>query len=187
MERNLFLLQIYNSATKFEYIIHQKLKLRKKESYNSFWQCILHKFQKIEKCINENEVHRPDHPLYSSDLAPTSFYLNVYFKEKLKDHSYLNSESLLSKIRKCLSKISKSTLKNAIRTDRKDLIRELSMKESISLMIKNFSDIYDIYWIIFKIKNLFDLNITNNIFRSKFSKMHLFTKDKKWIVLFYQE
>jgi hypothetical protein len=53
-----------------------------------------HKSQTIEKWIDENEDHRPDHHPYSSNLAPIYFYLNEYLNEKLKDHSCLDLEIL---------------------------------------------------------------------------------------------
>jgi hypothetical protein len=60
---------------------------------------------KDRKLINENEAHRSEQSLYFSDLVLMNFYLNEYFKDKPKDNLYLDSETLLSKIQKILSKI----------------------------------------------------------------------------------
>jgi hypothetical protein len=50
-----------------------------------------------QKYIDENDNHKQDNPLSSHDLAHTDFYINVYFKGKLKFHFFLDSGSFLVK------------------------------------------------------------------------------------------
>jgi hypothetical protein len=61
----------------------------------------------IQKWINENEIHKPDHSHYAPDLAHPDFYLNGYLKEILNDHSFRDSDLVLSKTKKNQEKLKK--------------------------------------------------------------------------------
>jgi histone-lysine N-methyltransferase SETMAR len=58
----------------------------------------LHTAKLSTQCFNENRIRSAPHPPYSSDLAPSDFYLFGYVKKCLAGLSFEDADQLLAAV-----------------------------------------------------------------------------------------
>lgn len=71
-----------------------------------------HNSKKVDAFLRKNNIQRMPHPPYSSDLAPSDFFLFGYVKGKLEGERFEEPEDLLFRIREIIAEIPIETLNN---------------------------------------------------------------------------
>jgi hypothetical protein len=68
--------------------------------------CSIHTSRTTEEYIRQHNMIQRQHPTYSSDLAPSDFYLFATIKEKPKDIQMADEEDLFYRLQEILNSIS---------------------------------------------------------------------------------
>ena len=87
-----------------------------------------HVSKKVLKYLTSHDMERAPQPPYSSDLAPSDFYLSEYIKGLLAGRSFNSAEELLSAVDEILSEISETTLMRVFKNWEERLKQVIELK-----------------------------------------------------------
>lgn len=102
---------INNIVTEF---VSCKAVQRVRTSHRKVWlyldNCKGYNSKESNECFKANNIHRPPHPPYSPDIAPSDFFLYGYTKDKLKGRRFKSPEDIFEEIHSIISHISTEKL-----------------------------------------------------------------------------